>query len=89
MSYQFQQWWAKTGHALWRDHKFTHAELARRAYAEGTAAAIPPGWKPVPMEPTEAMLDAGEDFERAPTWRTANVYRAMVAAAPTPPAQGE
>ena len=43
----------------------------------------PPGWKLVPVEPTAAMLDAGEDFDCSPTWRTANVYRAMIAAAPT------
>jgi hypothetical protein len=150
MSYQFQQWWAKTGHSLWRDHKFTCGELARRAYAEGAAAAIPPGWKLVPVEapfPCEFIVTGirtendkestvylyfsdegggwyqwGASKSEAKRFRTekaaltaakgcpgpwynipkestvkaepvenkkAAQYRAMLAAAPTPPAQGE
>lgn len=41
---------------------------------------IPKGCKLVPFEPTEEMINAGQDQEF-----TADVYTAMLAAAPTPP----
>lgn len=50
--------------------------------------AIPPGYKLVPVEPTEAMLEAGMDAPRKDSdtflcvWRedVAKVYKAMIAA---------
>ncbi|MFV3014741.1 hypothetical protein ACM9HO_03330 [Pseudomonas sp. KHB2.9] len=43
---------------------------------------IPEGYKLVPVEPTEAMNHAGDmDY----SWNVAKIYRAMLAAAPTPP----
>jgi hypothetical protein len=59
---------------------------------EASRGVIPAGWKLVPEEPTEAMLDAywhqaGESREmRARCHDTAfGRYRAMIAATPTPP----
>lgn len=59
------------------------------------AAAVPEGYALVPVEPTEAMLDAGH----AAAWRRIPscfdmtdaeiVYRAMLAAAPPPPLRDE
>ncbi len=57
--------------------------------------SVPTGWKLVPMEPTAAMLDAAFDTEVVHTeWgvdafveNTAEVYGAMLAAAPEAPAQ--
>lgn len=58
----------------------------------------PPGWKLVPLKPTQAMLDAmefpsGYRFEVAetygsigiPTEKCADIYEAMLDAAPEPP----
>lgn len=61
----------------------------------GIPASVPTGWKLVPMEPTAAMLDAAFDTEVVHTeWgvdafveSTAEVYGAMLAAAPEAPAQ--
>lgn len=48
---------------------------------------VPPGYKLVPIEPTAAMLDAAKNIntdhaEDDPIWALADVYRAMVQAAP-------
>lgn len=61
--------------------------------APAPVARVPDGWKMVPVEPTNGMRDAGH---RA-AWRSipslfdegdaANVYRAMLSAAPEAPAQ--
>lgn len=61
----------------------------------GIPVSVPTGWKLVPMEPTAAMLDAAFDTEVVHTeWgvdafveNTAEVYGAMLAAAPEAPAQ--
>jgi hypothetical protein len=58
---------------------------------------VPPGYKVVPIEPTPAMLDAAkaintEHWQDDPTWSLADVYRAMVNAAPSdgaPASSGE
>ena len=52
------------------------------------------GWVQVPREPTEAMLEAGRKFAADPRpgeWPEflASLYRAMLAASPTPPPTGE
>lgn len=47
--------------------------------------AVPEGWKPVPVEPTEAMMKAGFKEEDADMDCVA-IYRAMLAAAPSAPA---
>ena len=44
-------------------------------------AAVPDGWKLVPVEPTEDMIDA----MKSSAWMPGN-YRAMLSAAPLPPA---
>ena len=51
------------------------------------APSVPDGWKLVPIEPTQEMLDAGEDtfvssLSGTPTSSPIAVYRAMLAAAP-------
>ena len=43
---------------------------------------VPAGWKLVPVEPTEKMIDMGRGLSSFPD----GVYRAMLAAAPKPPA---
>ena len=43
-------------------------------------ASVPEGWKIVPVEPTGEMVDAG-----LRSWGTSHKFRAMLAAAPTPP----
>jgi hypothetical protein len=53
------------------------------------------GWKLVPVEPTKEMIEAGDDSrlyaeEDGPDWRnTDSTYRAMLAATPPPPSEGE
>ena len=46
--------------------------------------AVPPGWKLVPVEPTEAMMAVG----RTCGTNSANTYRAMLASAPAPASGG-
>ena len=56
--------------------------FARAVYESGRAspASAPEGWKIVPVEPTGEMVDAGMRFIG-----TADKFRAMLAAAQTPP----
>lgn len=77
----------------------SQAEFARRVLdgidmggAVQGQVAVPEGWALVPIEPTEEMHEAGEFVPRGigscpPS--VGNVYRAMIAAAPQPPAAGE
>ncbi|HEY9145623.1 MAG TPA: hypothetical protein VIN36_02975 [Thiobacillus sp.] len=70
------------------------SDIDRAAVAAITRALTQaqPGWRVVPVEPTEAMMEAGgsvEDLYRRGTPETwAKVYAAMLAAAPAPQ-QGE
>ena len=57
------------------------AALLRRLQAERDALSLTPGWKLVPVEPTEAMLNCVINSPPADTW--ADVYRAMLDAAPS------
>lgn len=57
------------------------------AQPEAVAKALPAGWVPVPVEPTEAMLNAAHESAyatRALAWREAETarYAALLAAAP-------
>lgn len=54
------------------------------------AAAIPPGWAVVPVEPTDAMLAAADNAPERTNARTRNednaaIYAAMIAARPGAP----
>jgi hypothetical protein len=71
----------------------SRAEAAMKAIDAALAAAdaqaadpeARPGWKLVPVEPTERMLQEVEHAARlGGIWTAASVYRAMLAAAPTP-----
>ena len=54
--------------------------------ADELPPAIPAGWKLVPVEPTPGMVLEGEaEVERHDFLRLDHAYRAMLAAAPTPP----
>lgn len=53
------------------------------------ATTVPEGWKLVPVEPTEAMLDAAYSHPASTTDRMHKQYCAMLAAAPKAPAQEE
>lgn len=67
---------------------------ALRQFADATAAlrargAVPSGWKLVPMEPTGVMKDCGAGslpVAASRPWAAGDCYRAMLAAAPQPPA---
>ena len=48
--------------------------------------AVPSGWKPVPVEPTNEMISAGADASNAYRVDIMRSYDAMLAAAPTAPA---
>lgn len=70
-----------------------YSDRQMRAYADATAAlrargAVPSGWKLVPVEPTIAMCIAGDAarLNESDVTRSAPAYRAMLAAAPQPPA---
>ncbi|MFG5778247.1 hypothetical protein ACFIQF_14355 [Comamonas sp. J-3] len=68
------------------------AVLAERLAQLSQAQAVPDGWKLVPVEPTEEMLQAGRDTplsgleEDAPDDYKA-VFKSMLSAAPPPPEQ--
>lgn len=51
-----------------------------------TRPAVPEGWKLVPVEPTEDMIEAAESDRAYYGSRFGNAYRAMLAAAPQPEA---
>jgi len=58
--------------------------LELRRYREGSTASPnlpPPGWKLVPVEPTEEMIAAGDQFMDGLS-RLGDAYGAMLAAAP-------
>lgn len=60
-----------------------------RALSQSEQGRVPEGWKLVPVEPTEEMVDAGVDAECPPGCEGAVeevvfTYRAMLAAAPQP-----
>ncbi|UXC38239.1 hypothetical protein [Cupriavidus gilardii] len=65
-------------------HEFNAAWKA----TDGQRAGVPEGWKLVPVEPTIAMVEAGENARKseARPWAAHAMYAAMLAAAPTPPA---
>lgn len=51
---------------------------------------VPEGWRLAPVEPTKAMRDAAQDaFDRVAMITYQGIYRAMLAAAPQPPQEGE
>ncbi len=52
--------------------------------------AVPAGWKMVPIEPTEEMIEAGYEHTADPCWRENYIeaYKASVAAAPPAPVPG-
>jgi len=52
-----------------------------------TAATVPDGWKLVPVEPTEAMLDAAYSHPASTEDRMRKQYASMLAAAPAAPEQ--
>jgi hypothetical protein len=67
--------------------------IAREVAAQAGQVAVPEGWKLVPLEPTDAMMDApevkvGGCYSCSPEqvgWHDcAEIYRLMVAAAPSP-----
>jgi len=77
-----------------RSIRLDHGSLLYAAppAAPAPAAPVPDGMVMVPMEPTEAMMDAGERAFIATarpgvTWaeHTGNIYRAMIAASPAAP----
>ncbi len=49
-----------------------------------SSSTVPAGWRLVPVEPTEKMVDMGRGLSSFPD----GVYRAMLDAAPQPPAPG-
>lgn len=55
----------------------------------GNSPVIPEGKQVAPIEPTEAMINAGREIDSSPLnmsprHRVEFIYRAMLAAAPTP-----
>lgn len=73
------------------------ADIHQHADAALANATAQPGWRLVPEEPTEAMLDAGEGFnircgcpdcDHSVGEKIAEGWRAMLAAAPLPEGRG-
>ena len=57
----------------------SYADLLERIKAD--EGAVPDGWVVVPVEPTDAMCDAGDLPDTATAY---DIYKAMLAAAPQP-----
>jgi len=81
--------------ALWQKHStniwdFAHALMAAAPTGK-QSLQVPEGYKLVPVEPTPEMINAGRicpmptDIEWDEDEDYSAVYRAMLAAAPTPP----
>lgn len=61
--------------------------IMRPLYAAPVPAAVPDGWKLVPVEPTQAMYcAANEHYESNEYCGNGGIYRAMLSAAPAAPA---
>lgn len=91
---EFEAWWAREGHAACTMHgdALRGWQAARASAPQPVAGA---GWKLVPIDPTEAMLAAAHDGDRAYTLRNFgdvmtvqqgphDHWVAMLAAAPEP-----
>lgn len=52
-----------------------------------SCAAVPEGWKLVPIKPTQAMIETGQQFVTRHTIDVVGRWKAMLAAAPSPPSQ--
>ena len=65
--------------AFWPEENIVH-QLAKNALAYMEREAVPAGWKLVPVEPTQEMVDAC--FDGTSTGGIQKGYRAMLAAAP-------
>lgn len=66
-------------------------DIAEKHAAAPNQMEVPQGWKLVPIEPTQAMCQAGQDTARQ--WpkfplRIVPIFNAMLAAAPQPPQDG-
>lgn len=59
------------------------AEISLAALATPPAPSSQEGWKLVPVEPTEEMIEAGDRFMEGLS-RLGDAYEAMIAAAPAP-----
>ena len=82
---QFDDWWSEftSAHEDWRfaDSDALRWQAWQAAWnLRASPASAPEGWKIVPVEPTGEMVDAG-----IRSLGTADKFRAMLAAAPTPP----
>jgi Lar family restriction alleviation protein len=65
------------------DGSVARVKQAIIAYIDGrTAGVVPDGWKLVPVDPTQDMIDAAEAIGEV--FRTGEEWDAMIAAAPTP-----
>ena len=64
------------------------AQKRIRAILDTPQPAVPEGWKLVPIEPSDGMIQAGirADNESFPLH---HIYKAMLASAPQPPKEGE
>lgn len=83
--------WATHDHSNVRRHIKSGGKCIE-LYAAPVPAAVPEGWKLVPVEATEAMESAGadalddKDADTSLRADAANTYRAMLSAAPAAPA---
>lgn len=85
-------WFEHDGKIFFEGVKFNNAvfDACRAAMLKAepvTAATVPDGWKLVPVEPTEAMLDAAYSHPASTEDRMRKQYASMLAAAPTAPEQ--
>lgn len=68
--------------ALWwgQDYNPFDVEDIRQLEKDIMSGLIPAGHVAVPLEPTEAMIEAGEEAENK-LFRITDIYKAMIAAA--------
>ncbi|TPM53232.1 hypothetical protein FJ959_22125 [Mesorhizobium sp. B2-2-4] len=88
--------WAKREHLEMGRHQFSTVRSPTPGFdvplylSPTSVGQIAEGWRIVPVEPTEAMINAGVSEAHGKTWGdiVANCHRAMLSAAPAPPATG-
>jgi hypothetical protein len=77
------------GTGNYNDEQLDHYAAIVPAAPQAEAVAIPAGWKLVPEEPTDEMVDAARHFLEPATARIGRAaYRAMLAASPAPSVAG-
>lgn len=81
----FEAWWEREGKYKSGPKENCFRSWQARAQAGQIERQAVPGWKLVPIEPTQEMCEAGQNSGKNAPFSYTNCYCTMIAAAPMPP----